>query len=95
MSLVKVQALDAFDGHQPGDFVEVPERQAQQLIQRGLAKMAGPVRNKMAQPVANKANPSQGAGKDQQSSASPVARASRKTTARRSASGAQPDKTDE
>lgn len=87
MSLVKIRALDAFDGHQPGDSIEVTERQAAQLIQKGLAKMDGPVRNKMAQAPANKANPSPAAGMEQQSSASQAAQASPKTTANTSATG--------
>lgn len=95
MSLVKLMAIEPVNSHRPGDTFEAPEREANQLIQKGLAKMDAPVRNKMAQAPANKANPSPAAGRVQRSSASPVARASAKTTATRSNRGAQPEKTGE
>lgn len=87
MSMVRVIAIDGVDGHAPGSDWEVTERQAKQLVDKGLVKMAGPVENKMAEPVANKANPSATAGEAPPSSASPAGRASAKTTAKRSVAG--------
>lgn len=92
MSLVKIIAIEPFDGHQPGAEVERPESQARALVKRGLAKMAVPVANKMAAPVANKANPSPAAGEEQQSSASQAAQASPRTTAQPSVRGSAPAK---
>lgn len=87
MSMVRVIAIDGVNGHAPGADWEVTEREANQLLAKGLVKMAGPVENKMAAPVANKSNPSPAAGEVQRSSASPAARASAKKTATRSVAG--------
>lgn len=95
MSKVDVIALDACNQHRPGDKFEVTEREAEQLIKKGLVKMAGPHSNKMAPEAENKANPSKAAGKARQSSASPAAPASPRRTARQSAAGGNEDKADE
>lgn len=89
MSTVKVKAIEPCDGKNPGDVFSVSERQAQQLIGKGLVKMDGPVSNKMKAAPANKSRPSPAAGKAQPSSALPVARASRQTTAKPSGNGGQ------
>lgn len=92
---VTVIAVEPFDGNQPGARVEVSERQAKQLIQKGLAKMQAPHSNKMKPAPENKANPSPAAGEARPSSASRAARASRQTTAKPSGRGRQADKTGE
>ena len=92
---MKVIAIEPFDGNQPGAEVEVTERQAQQLVEKRLAKMRKPVSNKMRAEPENKANPSPAVGKGRRSSASPAARVSRRTTAKKSGRGATGAKTDE
>ncbi len=87
MSLVKVVAIEPCNEYRPGENFETTERQARQMIARGLVKMAEPVRNKMALPVANKASPTPAAGRALRSSALPVAPASPATTARSSGTG--------
>ncbi len=87
---VTVIAVEPFDGNQPGARVDVSERQAAQLIGKGLAKMQAPHSNKMKLAPENKANPSQAAGEAQPSSALRAARVSPKTTATPSADGAKP-----
>jgi hypothetical protein len=82
-------AIEPFDGHHPGDTVELPERQAQQLEAKGLVKMGlGPRANKMHPgPQENKANPPAAAGQVAPSSALPVAQVSQQTTQQPSHSG--------
>lgn len=87
MSKVTVIAIEPCNNHKPGDEFDVSEREAGQLIARGLVKMKAPHSNKMAQPLSNKANPTKAAGGAQQSSASPAAQASPLTTASLSESG--------
>jgi hypothetical protein len=87
MSLVKVIAVDSFDGLHPGDETDVPERQANQLVARGLAKMAAPPRNKMAAPALNKSNPTPAVGEEIESFASPAGHLSPQTTVPSSADG--------
>lgn len=89
MSEVKLIAVEPHDGRNPGDKFSATDRQAAQLIGKGLAKMDGPISNKMAAPVANKSNPSPAAGRTQKSSASRAAPVSRKTTAKKSTAGAK------
>jgi hypothetical protein len=87
MSLIKVIALDSFDGFHPGDETDVPERQANQLVARGLAKMAAPPRNKMAPPALNKSSPTPAGGEDVQPFALPPAHLSQQATASLSGDG--------
>lgn len=82
-------AIEPHDGHTPGDRYEAPDRQAKQLIEKGLAKAAPAPRNKMAPSGANKANPSPAAGRARTSSASPAARRSPAKTSNASGSGAR------
>ncbi|MGQ2994273.1 hypothetical protein [Variovorax sp.] len=86
MTMVKMIAIDGCNGHQPGDQFLATEREAKQLVDKRLAKMAGPPKNKMMPPAGNKG----AVGEEPPSSASPAAPASRKTTANRSARGAAP-----
>lgn len=95
MSTVQVIAVEPFDGHQPGAKVDVTERQAEQLIAKGLAKMSGPHSNKMKPAAENKACPSKAAGQGRTSSASPAARRSRSTTATASDDGSKQEPTGE
>lgn len=95
MTKVKCIAIDQFDGLKPGDGREYPEKIAKELEAKGLVKMAGPPKNKMAQEPSNKKNPTQAAGKVKQSSASPAAQVSQKQTARRSVTGDKADQTEE
>ncbi len=90
MTTVKVTAIEPFNNHRPGDVVEVTEREAKQLVDKRLAKMAVEPSNKMAPDAerGNKANPSPAAGEASRSSASPAVPASAKTTAKKSAGGA-------
>jgi hypothetical protein len=88
MSLVKIIAIEPFNGLQPGQALDTSEREAKQLIDRGLAKMAVTVANKMAVPVPNKANPTRAAGAAQRSFASPAAPVSPPTIAQRLDAGA-------
>lgn len=89
MSMVRVIAIEPCNEYKPGDDFLTTERQAGQMIARGLVKMATPVANKMAQPTANKANPSPAAGQAAASSASPAAPASPRPTVQRSGAGAR------
>lgn len=77
---VKVIAIEPFNGKHPGAIVETSEREARELVAKGLAKMAVPVQNKMALPVANKSSPTCPAGVAQRSFASPAGRVSPSTT---------------
>lgn len=78
---VKLICIEPFNGHHPGSVIETSEREARELVAKGLAKMAVPVLNKMALPVANKANPTRPAGVVQRSFASPAGQVSPLTTA--------------
>lgn len=91
MSTVQVIAVEPFDGHQPGAKVDVTERQAEQLINKGLAKMSAPHGTKVKPPLANKARPSKAAGQGRTPSASPAARRSAQKTANKSDDGAEQD----
>ena len=92
MDSVKLIAIEPFDGNQPGQTLTVTERQADQLIAKGLAKKAAPEHaNKMKPAPENKANPLQAVGRGRTSSASPAARPSQSRTARQSGSGAEPE----
>lgn len=88
--LVRVTAIEPHDGHPPGHDYEVPERQANALVQRRLVKMAPAVLNKMAPPTENKRNPSPAAGRVRQSSVSPAAPVSQPTTPKPLDGGAWP-----
>lgn len=87
---MQIRAIEPFDGHQPGEIIEISELRATQLIAKGLAKMHQPAQNKMAPMGENKANPTAAAGKVRRSSASPVAQASPSKTAKPSDDGAKP-----
>lgn len=89
MSTVRLLAIEPVNSFRPGERFDVSEREARQLIEKGLAKMDGPVKNKMMPPAGNK----QAAGEAQQSSASQAAPASRKTTATKSENGEKPKRT--
>lgn len=93
MSKVEMIAVEPCNGNHPGDRFTVSEREAAQLEDKGLAKMIGPQKNKMATSAENKAAPTKAAGKGARSSASPAARASAKKTAPRSGIGARRRKT--
>jgi hypothetical protein len=93
MSDVTVIAVEPFNGYARGAEVTVSDREAKQLIDKKLAKMKGPASNKMKVAPENKANPSPAAGRARTSSASPVARASAKKTATKSAAGARKRRT--
>jgi len=90
MDAVKVVAIESHDGHTPGESYTVTERTAAKLIARRLVKMAIPVRNKMAAPHPNKANPSPAAGGVQPSSVSPAAQVSHAMIAHSSGIGTLP-----
>lgn len=90
MSKATVIAIEPHDGKQPGQRYEIVERIADELVRRGLVKMAVPARNKMRPDPINKGdprNPTPAAGRVQPSSALPVAQASHETTASASAPG--------
>lgn len=89
MSTVRLLAIEPINSFRPGERFDASEREARHLIEKGLAKMDGPVKNKMMPPAGNK----QAAGEAQQSSASPAAPASRKTTANKSDAGDKPKRT--
>lgn len=89
MSTVRLLALQPVNSIRPGERFDASEREARQLIEKGLAKMDAPVKNKMMPPAGNK----QAAGEAQQSSASQAAPASRKTTANTSGAGDRPKRT--
>jgi len=93
--MVKMIAIEPCNQHRPGDEFEATEREADQLEARGLAKMATIPQNKMAQPSENKGNPSQAAGGATRSSASRAAKASPRTTAKKSDDGEKPAADDE
>jgi len=95
MSTIQVIAIEPFDGNQPGATVTVSERQAEQLVVKGLAKVKGPHSTKVKPPLANKANPSKAAGQGRTSSASPAARPSAKKTVVTLGDGAKTETTDE
>jgi Ser/Thr protein kinase RdoA (MazF antagonist) len=90
---MQIRVVEPFDGHHPGEIVEKVERQALELVAKGLAKMHQPAQNKMAPQAENKANPTAAAGKARTSSASPAARVSRQPIAKPSADGARPKRT--
>jgi hypothetical protein len=90
MSKVTVIAVEPCNTHRPGDEFDVSEREAEQLMAKGLVKMKAPHSNKMAAPLDNKANPTQAAGGARRSSASRAAQASLLTTASVSATGDKP-----
>jgi hypothetical protein len=52
---MKVKALDQFDGFKKGEMVDLPLAYAQGVIEKGLAKMADEIENKMAPAYTNKA----------------------------------------
>ncbi len=85
--MVKVTAIEPFNMRKIGEEFELPEREAEQAEKKGLVKIMAPLKNKMAAPLENKGNPSQAAGQEQPSSASPAAQASEKTTAKPSEGG--------
>jgi len=89
MSLVTLIAVEPCNGHNPGEDFQATEREAKQLLQRRLARMAVGSSNKMLPPPANKQNPSLAAGGAPLSSASPAAPASVQTTAQTSTAGAR------
>lgn len=86
---MKVIAIEPVNGKQIGEELEVSEREAQQMVDKGLVKMLGDVQNKMKAAPANKAaaNPSKAAGEATTSSASRAARASVSKTAKKSGAG--------
>ena len=88
MSLVRLIAVEPCNGHNPGEDFYATEREAKQLLQRRLVRMAVGSSNKMLPPPANKANPSPAAGEAPPSSASPAAPASVQTTAQLFGTGA-------
>lgn len=87
MSKVKVVAIEPFNGFGVGAIVEVSEREAAQLVQKRLARMAAPHSNKMRADREDKGDPSKAAGEAQQSSALRAAQASQQTTAKQSGNG--------
>lgn len=88
MSTVTLIMLDSCDGYHAGDEREAKQREADQLIRKGLAKMKGPHANKMADdPQTKKNTGTSTAGKDAPSSSSAPDRASRPKTAPRSPRG--------
>lgn len=93
MSNVKVVAIEPVNGRNIGERFDVSEREAQQLVEKRLVKIAAPASNKMKAAPENKANPSPAVGKAPASSASPAARVSRQTTAKKSGAGAKAKKT--
>lgn len=72
-----------------GERFEATPSDAKRLIARGSAKKARPVENKMQPAPENKAQPFQGAGEEEPSSASPADPASPQTTASESGTGAR------
>lgn len=93
MSQVRVIAIDQHDGRAAGDDYLTTERQARQLVARGLAKMAADMpRNKMMPPPANKGSPAPlpDAGEAQRQPSSPAAPVSPPKTASSSVRGARP-----
>ncbi|WP_440221843.1 hypothetical protein ACQQ2N_12165 [Dokdonella sp. MW10] len=89
MTHVTMIAIEPCNSHRPGDSFSVPEREAEQLVRKGLAKINGPHENKMAPPGDNKANPTGTAGAATSSSASRAGRASPRKTAGASRAGAK------
>lgn len=87
--MVKVIATEPVNAFRIGDEFEVSEREAKQLVDKGMVKMLGDVQNKMQAAPANKAVPSKAAGGETQSSSSRAARASVSKTAKKSAAGAK------
>lgn len=85
---MKVLTLEPVNRTPPGVVIEVTEREGEQLIRKGLAKAAPVPQNKMAAEGANKADPSEAAGKTRTSSSSPAARRSAPRTAKPSDAGA-------
>lgn len=87
--MVRMTAIEPINGKSPGDVIEVGEREAVQLEQRGLACRSAPEHeNKMAAASENKAHPTAAAGVTLPSAASRAARASQKPTAAPSKRGA-------
>lgn len=89
---MRLIALDNFDTRVEGEEFEVSDKQGEQLIRKGLAKVGEVPQNKVAEPSENKADPSEAAGEGQSSSASRAAPASKRATAKKSAAGAKPAK---
>ncbi len=87
--MVTMIAIEPCNSVKAGSEFEVSEREAAQLVQRGLARMKGPAENKMAPAGENKANPTPAAGAAAGSSASPAGQASPKKTARGSRGGSR------
>lgn len=85
---MKLLTLEPFDGHGPNEIIEVPDKQAEKLIAKGLAKPAPVPQNKLAQEGSDKADPSEAAGQARTSPSSPAAPRSARKTATRSGAGA-------
>jgi hypothetical protein len=90
----RVIAIEPHDGHMPGTEYPVGDKAARQLIEKGLAKMAGqPMHNKMLDDSTvttkvDRRDPTGAAGEVLTSSASPAGQASPGTTSTSSDAGA-------
>ncbi|UHQ21897.1 hypothetical protein LVB77_14605 [Lysobacter sp. 5GHs7-4] len=87
MSKVRVTAIEPFNSYKPGESFELPEREAEQALAKGLVRVGGVATSKAAKVSAEGVNPSLAAGGGRRSSASPAARASARKTAGQSANG--------